>query len=284
MRARHEALGFTGHLPNFDEVSVRVADIAARLACVFLGFGMEHRTARAPQLVRSVHVGNAQVQRDRQDVARLRGLCGYGRLVVRWPSPPVDNEPTVGDAEHRRLTVAHHGVKDLFVVGAGSRDVVNNKQRRDDEAFHRCWEIRCNERRICWIRHLRIPVIVLGYVHFHRSDSYLRRRHIQVEAKQIGRIILALDLAKSGEFLGAERMLDEWLFVAAKKIVVLLARVGIAERGECVARFLRDFDHGGIHRGRFQVQQVGRLRGMEGTARRRDSGEGAAELLDLELH
>src|SRR5438034_2494038 len=85
-----------GGLADFDEVTVRVADVAADLGLALYRRRQELGAAGAPLRVDRIDVGHADVQEAAGPSRVGRRLERDGRLVVGRPAADVDDDPAVG--------------------------------------------------------------------------------------------------------------------------------------------------------------------------------------------
>src|SRR5215216_610485 len=107
--------GYAGLLANLDQVAVGVAQVAADLAAVDLGWGEELGPPGAPLLVGGLDIGHPEIEEG-------AGASGVGRwfqddlgLVIGRSSTDVDDHPAVGQLDDRWLAVQH----DLTAEHAG---------------------------------------------------------------------------------------------------------------------------------------------------------------------
>src|SRR4051812_16688635 len=90
------ALGGCRRLADLDEMSVRIADVAADLGFVLLRGGQEFRPSRAPFLVHGVDVSDPDVEEAAGPAGVWRDLEGHGGLVVGRASAAIDDDPAIG--------------------------------------------------------------------------------------------------------------------------------------------------------------------------------------------
>src|SRR5580698_569848 len=92
-------------LPHLNNVAVRIADIAARLAILHDRLRDELRASALPFLVASLDVRHAEIH-ETIDVIRIGRAKHHRRLVGRGPSPDVDDHPYIREPQIPRRTLA----------------------------------------------------------------------------------------------------------------------------------------------------------------------------------
>src|SRR4029453_773076 len=99
--------GHAGRLADLDQVPVGVAQVAADLPAVDLGWGEELGPPRAPLLIDGLDIGHPEVEEG-------AGPSGIGRwfqhdlgLVIGRSATDVDDHPTIGHLADRWLPVPH---------------------------------------------------------------------------------------------------------------------------------------------------------------------------------
>src|SRR5579872_4377303 len=129
-----------GALSDFDDVTVRIADVAAYLAVLRYRFRDELGSPTFPQLVARLNVGNAEIHKA-ADVIRVGDAERYGRLVRGRPAPNVQNHPYIRELKVRGCVAVSHGqnasAEDLFVVASRSLDVGDGEKMRDADPLPR---------------------------------------------------------------------------------------------------------------------------------------------------
>jgi hypothetical protein len=114
-------------LPDFDDVTVRIADVASDLTVLVDRFGQKRRSPASPELVARLNVGYADIHEAADLIGVRRSPERYGRFVGCWTSPNVDDEPRVCDSDIGRcipIASAHDfSSEDLLVEFDGSFDV-----------------------------------------------------------------------------------------------------------------------------------------------------------------
>jgi hypothetical protein len=83
-------------LPDFDQMTVGVADVAAGLVLVLFGWCQELRAPGAPFGVYSLDVFDADVEEAADPVGIAWRLQRHRRLVVGRSTAAVDDDPAVG--------------------------------------------------------------------------------------------------------------------------------------------------------------------------------------------
>ena len=102
-------------------MTIWIVQIAAQLEpSIVQRLGEKLGTSLAPLPIHRPDICDADVQEAADPVAvRRRQKCDR-RLVVRRPTPGVDDDPAVGDRHSRRLARSHNlAAKDLVAVGYG---------------------------------------------------------------------------------------------------------------------------------------------------------------------
>src|ERR1700680_4664387 len=94
-----------GALSDLDNITVRIADVAANLAVLGYWLRDELGSSTFPQLVASLNIRNADIHKA-VDVIRVGDAKRYRRLVGGRPAPGVDKEPCIRDLNVRRRAVA----------------------------------------------------------------------------------------------------------------------------------------------------------------------------------
>src|ERR1051326_2446567 len=129
-----------GALSYFDDIAVRIADVAAYLAVLRYRFRDELGSPTFPQLVARLNVGNAEIHKA-ADVIRVGDAERYRRLVRGRSAPNVQNHPDIRQLKVRRRVAVTHGqnasAEDLFVVASRSLDVGDGEKMRDADALFR---------------------------------------------------------------------------------------------------------------------------------------------------
>ena len=87
---------WVGGLPHFDQVTVRIADVAADLVLVLFVRRQELSTPGAPLRIHGVDVFDPDIEEAADPVGIARGLQGDLRLVVGRASAGIDDDPGVG--------------------------------------------------------------------------------------------------------------------------------------------------------------------------------------------
>src|SRR5215469_4150343 len=126
-------------LPKFDNIAIRIANIAARLAVLGLRLRDELGSPASPQFIASLNIGNADIHKAAHAI-RIGGDTECDRRLVGCrTTADVDDEPRVRDLEvsWRAIAVASAqdaGAKDLFVKSGRSFDIGDNDKVRDGNA------------------------------------------------------------------------------------------------------------------------------------------------------
>src|SRR5438552_5053643 len=98
-------VGEVGALSDLDNVTVRIADVAARLAVLGDRLRDELGSSTSPRFVARLDIRDADIHKA-ADAIRVGDGEGYSRLVRRRPAPDVDQEPRIRDLNVRRCARA----------------------------------------------------------------------------------------------------------------------------------------------------------------------------------
>src|SRR5580692_9552376 len=125
-------------LSDLDDVSVRIADVAANFAVLRDRFCDELRTATFPQLVARLNICNANIHKTVDFIRVCYDAQRYRRLIRGGPAPDVHNEPRIRDLNvpGRTLAVAsaqNAATEDLFIEISRSIDVSDGDKKCDGE-------------------------------------------------------------------------------------------------------------------------------------------------------
>ncbi len=130
-----------GALSDLDNITVRIADVAANLAVLGYWLRDELGSSTFPQLVASLNIRNADIHKA-VDVIRVGDAKRYRRLVGGRPAPGVDKQPSIRDLNVRRRADAvafaqNATVEDLFVEASRSVDVGDGEKMCDADSVPR---------------------------------------------------------------------------------------------------------------------------------------------------
>jgi hypothetical protein len=129
-----------GALSDFDDIAVRIADVAAYLAVLGDRRRDELRSSAFPQFVARLNIRNPEIHKA-ADVIRVGDAEGYRRLIRGPPASNVQDHPDIRQLKVRRRVAITHGqnasAEDLFVVASRSLDVGDGKKVRDADPFFR---------------------------------------------------------------------------------------------------------------------------------------------------
>ena len=119
-------------MAELDQVSVRIAQVAADLAVARDRRGQKVRTARAPELVYASNVGDAYVQRVTCELhLHRRDQCHSGFVLSRRPAD-IGHDPAVMELENDRIPRADDGCAEhLLVKAACAVLILDDKQVRE---------------------------------------------------------------------------------------------------------------------------------------------------------
>src|SRR5580658_2398248 len=125
-----------GALSDFDDVTVRIADVAAYLAVLGNRRRDELGAATLPQFVTHLNIRNAEIHKA-VDVIWVGDAERYRRLVRCRAAADVQNHPDIRELKvRRRVTVAHAqnaSAEDLLVVVSRSHNVGDGEKMRDTD-------------------------------------------------------------------------------------------------------------------------------------------------------
>jgi hypothetical protein len=116
-------------LPQFDQVTVGIADIAALLERVLFRRGQEFSAPGAPFGVYGIDVRHPDIKEAADPVGITWRLQDDRRLVVGRAAAGIDDDPAVGERDIDRIAGKFHPAAEYLGVEApGALDIV-----RDDE-------------------------------------------------------------------------------------------------------------------------------------------------------
>ena len=95
-------------MSDFDDVTVRVADVAADLAVLGNRFCEELGSSAFPQFVARLNIGNAEIHKA-VDVVWVRDAKRYRWLVRGRATPDVQNDPDIRKLKVRGRVAVTHG-------------------------------------------------------------------------------------------------------------------------------------------------------------------------------
>src|SRR5271155_5569051 len=129
-------------LSDLDNISVRVPDVAARLAVLGDRLRDELGSSALPQFIARLNIRNADIHKAADLIRVGEDAERYRRLVRGGPAPDVDNEPRIRDpnVSRRAFAVAsalNAAAKDRFVEASRSVDVGDGEKMRDGEPLPR---------------------------------------------------------------------------------------------------------------------------------------------------
>ena len=133
-------VGELGALPDLDNVTVRIADIAANLAVLGYWLRDELSSSTFPQFIARLDIRNAEIHKA-ADVIRVGDAECYRRLVGCRPAANVKNHPDVRKLKVRRRVAVTHAqnarAEDLFVVVGLPLEVGDGEKMCDAEPLAR---------------------------------------------------------------------------------------------------------------------------------------------------
>ena len=131
---RESTVGKGSALSDLDNISVRIADVAAYLAVLRDRLRDELGSSTFPQFIARLNIRNAEIHKT-VDVIRFGDAERYRRLILGRPAPNVQDHPDIGKLKVRRRVAVTHGqnasAEDLFVVASRSLDVGDGEKMRD---------------------------------------------------------------------------------------------------------------------------------------------------------
>src|SRR5580704_15538149 len=137
---RASAVREVGALSDLDNISVRIADVAARLAVFGDRLRDELRSSTFPQFIASLNIRNPEIHKA-VDVIRVGDAERYRRLIRGRPASNVQNHPDIRKLKvSRRVAVTqaqNASAEDLFVVASRSLDVGDGEKLRDADPLSR---------------------------------------------------------------------------------------------------------------------------------------------------
>src|SRR3954447_25098265 len=130
-----------GALSHLDNVTVWIANVAARLAVLRDRLGNELSSPTLPQLVACMNIRNANVHKPIY-LIRVRDAEGHCRLIRRRPAADVDKEPGIRDLDVCRRAVAvawaeNATAEHRFVETSRSVDVSDGEKIRHGKVLPR---------------------------------------------------------------------------------------------------------------------------------------------------
>src|SRR5580693_6911629 len=127
-------------LSDLDDVTVRIADVAANLAVLRYWLRDELGSSTFPQFVARLNIRNAEIHKA-VDVIRVGDAERYRRLIRGRPAANVQNHPDIRKLKVRRRVAVTHGqnasAENLFVVASRSLDIGDGEKMRDADPLSR---------------------------------------------------------------------------------------------------------------------------------------------------
>src|SRR5690242_13978706 len=137
---RASAVHEVGALSDLDNVPVRIADVAARLAVLGNWLRDELRSSTLPQFITRSNICNAEIHKA-VDMIRVGNAERYRRLIRCRPASNVQNHPDIRKLKvPRRVAVTqaqNASTEDFFVVPSRSLDVGDGEKMCDAHPFSR---------------------------------------------------------------------------------------------------------------------------------------------------
>src|SRR5580692_8337082 len=139
-RGRASPVLKVGALCDLDNVSVRIADVAANLAVLGDRFRDELRSSTFPQFVARLNIRNAEIHKA-IDVIWVGDAERYRRLIRGRPAPHVQNHPDIRKLKVRRRVAVTHGqnasAENFFVIAGRALLVRDGEKIRDADPLQR---------------------------------------------------------------------------------------------------------------------------------------------------
>src|ERR1700733_2819262 len=182
-------------LPNFYNIAIRIANVAARLAVLVLWLRDKLGSSASPQLIAGLNIGNADIHKAVDGIGIGGSAECYRGFVGCRAAPDVDNEPRVRDLNvtRRALAIAsaqNATTEDRFVKSKRSLDIGDGEKVCDGDAFLR--------------RHLIAFLLDLYLVH-----RRLRMWYFSVRPNRSGSILILSPVRKLRDMAqGATGWLD----------------------------------------------------------------------------
>src|SRR6202158_3426673 len=133
-----------GALSNLDNITVRIADVAANLAVFGYWLRDELGSSTFPQFIARLDIRNAYIHKP-VDLIRVGDAERYRRLVGGRPAPDVDKEPSIRDLNVRGRAFAvasaqNATAEDLLIEASRPGDVGDGEKMCDGEPLAR-WHL-----------------------------------------------------------------------------------------------------------------------------------------------
>src|SRR6202030_3419173 len=129
-----------GALSDFDDIAVRIADVAADLAVLGYWLRDELGSSTFPQFIARLNIRNAEIHKA-IDVIWVGDAERDRRLIRGRPASNVQNHPDIRKLKVRgRVAVTHGqnaGAEYFFVVASRSFDVGDGEKVRDADPLSR---------------------------------------------------------------------------------------------------------------------------------------------------
>src|ERR1700720_5037946 len=129
-----------GALSDFDDITVRIADVAAYLAVLGDRLRDELGSSTFPQFIAGLNIRNAEIHKA-VDVIRIGDAERYRRFIRGRPAPNVQNHPDIRKLKvPRRVAVPQAqdaSAEDLFVVASRSLNVGDGEKMCDADPLSR---------------------------------------------------------------------------------------------------------------------------------------------------
>src|SRR5215472_10132931 len=130
----------TGALPDLDNVTIRIADVAANLSVLGNWLGDELGSTALPELEARLNIRNAEIHKA-VDVIRVGDAERYRRLIGSRPAPDVYNHPEIRELKVTRriaITSAQDASPEhLLVVTKRPVDIGDGEKMRDADPLPR---------------------------------------------------------------------------------------------------------------------------------------------------
>src|SRR5271167_3189992 len=140
IRGRALTVRQVGALSDFDDIAVRIADVAAYLAVLGDRRRDELGPSTFPQFIARLNIRHPEIHKA-GDVIRVGDAERYRRLIRGRPPSNVENHPDIRKFKVRwRIAVTqaqNASAEDLFVVACRSLDVGDGEKMRNTDPLSR---------------------------------------------------------------------------------------------------------------------------------------------------
>src|SRR5208337_1749539 len=129
-------------LPNFYNITIRIANVAADVTVLVLWFGDKLGPSISPEFIASLNIRNADIQEAADGIGVGGDAKRYRGFVGCRTAPDVDNEPRVRDLDVPRRAAAVASAEnatseDFFVKSSRSFDIGDGEKICDGKPVQR---------------------------------------------------------------------------------------------------------------------------------------------------